>query len=868
MRWQFSLTLLLMFASGAAGLVWQMLWTAQFGLVLGHEIVAVFSVLAAFFGGIAAGSMLLAHRIERSLKPGRWYAGLELLIALWAVLMGSVSPQLLPLLSSLIGPEPSAFVHWCVAFAIPFLALLPATMAMGATFPAIERQIRQLGQPALAPAYAANTAGAVAGILLTVFVFIPDLGLAVTTWLFAGVNLTCAALAWCVWGRSTLALTAGTRGLAALSQTVLTESSVTKVPEALVSAPIKSLKRSLFMTGLLGVGYEVLVVRVLSQVTENTIYTYALMLAVFLLGTALGAAALQKLRPMGSITSEQINQTLALLTLAVAVSSASLWWADWLVRLPSALFGKSIASALFGEFVAGAFAMLLPAVVMGALFSSLCLRAQQHGLVLGSAVGINTVGAALAPVLFGVVLLPLLGAKTVLLSLWASYLALRSRHSWNHAFGWLSLITLLMVAILAPSLRFVDVPPAGRLLSYQEGIMAAVSVVEDEEGVARLHINNRAQEGTSASGLVETRLAQIPLLLHPKPRNALFLGLGTGYTANAAALDPALHIDAVELVPEVIKAAGIFALKPGAPESARPINTFAGDARRFVQATPQRYDVVVSDLFHPARSGAGSLYTVEHFAAVRAKLQPGGLFCQWLALHQMDVQTMRSIVAAFLQVYPEAIAMLASNSLDTPVIGLVARPGSALWRLADARSRLLAAPPKLLKALQSAKLEDEYALLGSVVAGPQSLHQFVGNALVNSDDQPIVAHRAPWINYVANSTPRERLGALLTLLQPSLAGVISLPHDNSAQRLQTYWKARASYMALGMRVLPNPDPVVMLEQLREPLLEIMALSPEFRPAAEPLAALAQAVRAGAPALADQVEDSLQRARKTSPNKPT
>ena len=83
--------------------------------------------------------------------------------------------------------------------------------------------------------------------------------------------------------------------------------------------------------------------------------------------------------------------------------------------------------------------------------------------------------------------------------------------------------------------------------------------------------------------------------------------------------------------------------------------------------------MIVADNFHPARSGSGSLYTVEHFEAVRERLADGGLFCQWLPLHQLDLDTLRSIVRSFITVYPEGWAMLATNSLDTPVLGLVAR---------------------------------------------------------------------------------------------------------------------------------------------------------------------------------------------------
>src|SRR5262249_45092031 len=149
---------------------------------------------------------------------------------------------------------------------------------------------------------------------------------------------------------------------------------------------------------------------------------------------------------------------------------------------------------------------------------------------------------------------------------------------------------------------------------YQDGVMAAVSVVEDAAGVARLRIDNRQQEGSSATRRVDSRLAWLPLLLHPAPRHALFLGLGTGVTASSAADDPTLEVDAVELWPEVIAASSHF-VGGGAGDRPR-LHAIAADARRYVRASDRRYDVIVADNFHPARSGSAALYTVEHFEAV------------------------------------------------------------------------------------------------------------------------------------------------------------------------------------------------------------------------------------------------------------
>jgi spermidine synthase len=807
-------------------------------------------VVAAFFGGISAGSLLLAHRVERSPYPGRWYAGLEALIAVWALLVSFASPLVLPHLSQWIGAEPSAVWHWALAFFIPLVALLPATLAMGATLPAMERLLRPGQTQALGSLYAANTAGAMAGLLLAVFYFVPQLGLLGTSLVFAAVNATCALLAWQIWGGS---FNRDSSSPVAEPHQVQPFDSTTQMPSQLFVA------LRLFLTGLLGIGYEVLAVRVISQVTENTVYTYAILLAVFLMGTALGAVIIKRMGATLDVTAERIDQALGALIVSIFLGGISLWWADLSYALPARWFGPGAATALAGEWAAGMAAMLLPAMAMGALFTLLCRQAQQIRMPLGIAFGINNLGSALAPVIVGLLLMPFAGARAVLFILIAGYLALRSIKSWNQPSGWVAAGSLMVLVIFAGPLRFVDLPAGGRLLSYREGVMAAVSVVSDAEGVARLHINNRIQEGSSASGQVETRLAQMPLIMHPSPTTALFLGYGTGYTANAAALDPKIKVKAVELLPEVIEAAGIFALKTGAPASASPVATVAADARRYVQSTADRYDVIVADLFHPARNGAGSLYTVEHFSAVQSRLEPGGLFCQWLALHQMDIQTLRSIVAAFVQVYPNAVAVLASNSLDTPVLGLISRPDQPAWQVEAVRSRMSAMTPRMANALKRAKLDDEFAVLGSIIAGPQALKEFVRDAALNTDDLPVVTHRAPWVSYSPQETPRNRLATLMQRLAPRAIDVMGQGQTAEALRLEAYWAARTKYLAFGMAVRPNPDPLVMLEQLRAPLLDMVTTSPDFRPASEPLLALAEAVRETDPKLSAQVKSAVQAA---------
>jgi spermidine synthase len=810
---------LVMVLSGAAALAWQMVWTAQFGAAMGHEIVAVLAVLAAFFGGLALGAQVLGRTLATSRWPGRWYAGCELLLLAWGLVLTFAMPSLVQASAALIGAEPSVLRHWTIAFLLPFILLLPASAAMGATLPALERQLRAAGSH-LGGLYAANTFGSVLGLLMAVFVVMPQWGLHRTALACAALNGLCATLAWALWRDAAMPS-------AAAAQSPATRQGL-RMPALLM------------ITGALGIGYEVLAVRVLSQVTESTVYSYALLLAMYLLGTAAGAAGYQRFLLRSHKPRELRDGLLLALAAAVLVSGLGLAWADALCALPSRWLGASAASALAGEALAAAVAMWAPTLVMGALFTHLCLEAQAGGMPLGRALALNTAGAAVAPALVGVWLLPVAGAHAGLALLVAGYLLLQSPFCWRRPRSVLLAAAACAAAFWGGSLRFVDVPEGGHVLSYRDGVMAAVSVVEDAEGVSRLRINNRAQEGSSASGLVEWRLAQLPLLLHPAPQRALFLGLGTGFTASAAAQEQGLQVQAVELLPEVISAAELFAKSPAAPAPLHPVRTVAADARRFVQASDNHYDVIVADLFHPARSGAGALYTEEQFAAVRARLAPGGLFCQWLALHQMDLDTLRSIVAAFIAVYPDGIAVLASNSLDTPVLGLVARPGEAKIDLTALRARL--AQSTAAPRLAAARLEDEFAVAGSVIAGPAALARFAGKAVSNTDDRPVVVHQAPWATYAPQTRPRERLLTLVQELQPLASELLRDPDDAGAARLQAYWAARQRYLELGATVRLDADPGEMLRRVELPLMALLRQSPEFRPACEPLQAMARALR--------------------------
>ena len=394
--------------------------------------------------------------------------------------------------------------------------------------------------------------------------------------------------------------------------------------------------------------------------------------------------------------------------------------------------------------------------------------------------------------------------------------------------------------------------------------MAAVSVVEDASGVATLRINNRQQEGSSATRQFDARQALLPLLLHPSPRHALFLGLGTGVTASAAADDPTLQVDAVELLPEVVLASHRFTQSKSEAARNPRLHLIVADARRFVRSDGRRYDVIVADNFHPARSGSGALYTVEHFQAVRARLAADGLFCQWLPLHQLDLPTLRSIVKTFVAVYPDARAILASNSLETPVIGLVGSASNGR-RLDLERVRRRLATAAWPESPSAFGLNDEFALLGSFIAGPSALTRFSGDAPLNTDDHPVVAYAAPRVTYAPESLPRDRLIELLHALAVRPDDVVDASTDAAKRdRLVAYWAARDRFIEAGRSVHASPNAADMLAQIRQPLLAVLHTSPDFRPAYDPLLRLALALVDGDRHRARELLTELVREQPTRP----
>ena len=723
---------LLFLLSGFCGVGYQLIWTKQFTAGLGHEMPALLAVLSAFFVGLALGGWKLDRAIARSADPQRTYALLEFVIGGWAL----VSAWLVPLVADLclrgIGLRSSSIWQGMVAFVFPCLALLPSTMAMGATLPAMERWRASFAgdRRCLGTVYALNTAGAVAGALGSAFVLMPTFGFRGSLIALAAVNFLC--------------------GILLLLSPTEERSGFQPDPDRQDACPAlalgkQSLALPLFFTGLLGLGLELAGVRALSQVLENTLYTFAVTLAVFLAGTATGAAIYQaKLRERSF--APLLSGLLAALAASTLAGALALTLAPALYEQLRTSLGDTLPAIACAETLIAAVVVGLPTMLMGATFSHLVQAARGLGGGIGRAAAWNTLGGAFAGVLFVGLVVPRAGTKGAFLLIAAGYalLALRSTAGAvsTRAIGVAGAVLVALEAMILPlDLRLIKLPSEAALVEYREGVMASVAVIGTPDGHRALRVNNRYQMGGTAAALAERRQAHLPLLLHPLPQRALFPGPGTGITLGAASLHPGLQSEGVELLPEVVAMMNHFEPENEGPWSKPGVEVIVADARRILRVAGKRYDVIVADLFHPALDGAGFLYTREHFEAARARLRPGGLFCQWLPLHQLDDLSLRVIVRTFLATFSESRAFLLHFNVDIPVLGLVGT-AEPLRRPADWLEQRLDTP-EFQQRLKAAGFDRTINLFGCLAAGPDGLAAFAANAPVATDNFPLVSFTTP-----------------------------------------------------------------------------------------------------------------------------
>jgi spermidine synthase len=799
-------------ASGFAGLGYEIVWTRQLSLALGNEMMAVLGAVAGFFAGLALGAFALDRVIRRTNSPRTVYVALEAVIGLWGLACVWLLPVAGRALSSLLGSEPAPALLWAVSFALPTLVLLPATAAMGGTLTALERTVREARGDCRVSAgvYGANTFGAVAGTLTSTFLLLPALGLSGTLVCLAGVNAVCAA---------------GMLALGSAAGQAPAEASAAQ-PRIMGSS---RLTITLFATGLLGIAFEVLVIRLAAQVMQDTIYTFAGLLAAYLLGTAAGGLAWQ--RAGRRVKDASLGWLLAGTALA-CLTTALL--TPYIARIAE----TAVEGGLAGELAVAMALFLVPSAAMGALFGLLAQRTRDQRGSLGWAVGINSIGASVAPLLTAQFLIPAFGAWRALIPVALGYLLLVPFR--RAALVWCAAPALVAVVLLvrpAPSLT--RVPAGGALVAVREGPMVTASAVDDASGARYLEVNGRFRMGGTSSARSDYRQAMLPLLLHPAPHRALFLGIGTGATLIGGSQMPGVTVQGVELSREVVELLPWFA-KPGA--TAAPPRVIVADARRFVAADTTQYDVIIADLFHPALDGSGALYTTDHFEAVRRRLAQGGVFCQWLPLYQLDLPSLRAIIRGFLEIYPGGSAWLNHYSVRTPMLALIGpRDGGYLELDAlDARLR----DPDVGAVTRRVGFGAPMDLLGQYLGGPRALSAFAGQGPRNTDDYPFVTFDARRNVQALTAPPWALLRAVTQALRPDPAELLAEPaRDALSERLTAYWRARNRFLGAGAALPGDPRGSALIAAASPGLLDALRLSSEFDPAYGPLIGMARSLMA-------------------------
>ena len=693
---------LLAFVSGAAALVYEVLWVRRFVSLFGATAPAASATLSAMFLGLAAGSLVVGRRSARWRRPLRAYGILEVCMATGAL---TVIPALglyervYPAIYNGSFNHPLVFV--AVKTALATAALFVPAFLMGGTLPLLAHAFvasrEEFGKTG-SVIYAANTFGAVLGALAVPFILLPTLGAERSYFAAVAANLCVGVLA--------ILLDRSYHGAhePSADETRRVETrrgkgrkrgevreARTKPSKPSGSKPAWLLSLAAFLSGALVLALEVLWARMLAQVHENSIYSFAIVLAIFLAGLAAGAALARAMLARGWNVYRALGLAWVCAGVLVFATPPLFYSLTGGLRYINE-FGSD-ANLLTLAFAAST--MLAPTLLAGMILPLLMeVTADAHsdsaGPMLGRLLAFNTAGAVVGPLVATYAVLPRLG-------LWAGValaglLMVASGEVWlGGLFGGRptalrrAAVSALLVALLVGA-NPLTLPRARvrrdgdeKLIHLDEGSHAIVSVLESTDDRWML-LNNFYTLGGTASATEERQQARIPLLLHPSPRRVAFLGMGTGITAGGALLPNVERVVALELVPEVVKTAGDYFAESnlGLLKDER-VEVVNEDARVYLKASGQSFDVIVGDLVVPWRGGESSLFTREHFTAARAALAPGGLFCQWLPMHQLTEEQFRIIAATFLDVFPRATLWRGDFFPDAPALALVGHTGGGAF---------------------------------------------------------------------------------------------------------------------------------------------------------------------------------------------
>ncbi len=668
--------LLLFVGSGCAALIYEIVWFQLLQLVIGSSAVSLGVLLGTFMGGMCLGSLFLARVISQRHHPLRVYAFLELGIALVGILLLFGMPLLGGIYIAWGGTGVSGILLRGIAASI---CLLPPTLLMGATLPAMARWVESTpeGVSWLGFFYGGNIGGGVIGCLLAGFYLLRVHDIAVATFVAVGLNVLVASLALVIAKAAPHVPATETAPAAALEH----------APDAW---PVYV---AIGLSGMTALGAEVIWTRLLSLLFGATVYTFSLILAVFLFGLGIGSS-------IGSAIAARIARPrLALGWCQLLLCAAIAWTAYMLTQsLPYWPINPSISTDPWFNFqldiVRCIWAILPGAILWGASFplalASVASGGKDPARLVGGVYAANTLGAIVGSVTASLLLVVWLGSQRaqqvlVLVSAISALLMFESAavDSSGKKSRFQFVGTLLLAAAMGSAVllaRTIHAVP-GILVAYGryaatriggaeiiyvgEGWNASVAVSRLSNGVLNYHNAGKVQASSEPQDMrLQRMLGHMTTLIPPKPESVLVIGCGAGVTAGAVSVDPnvkSLTIAEIEpLVPRVVSK--YFSAYNFAVVDNPKTHVVLDDARHFLLTTHQKFDAITSDPLDPWVKGAAMLYTKEFFETAKAHLNPGGAVTLFVQLYESNSAAVKSEIATFLEVFPGGVVWGNTNN--------------------------------------------------------------------------------------------------------------------------------------------------------------------------------------------------------------
>ena len=679
--------------SGTAGLIYQIVWFKYLSLSVGNSTFAQMIVLATFLGGLAIGNHFFGNKADTLTNPLKIYAILEIAIGLYAAAYPILDKAFSGLFFSIASNahlESGDISYNFLRFVLSAVLLLIPTIAMGGTLPLLTtffvNKIDNTRKD-VATLYFLNSFGAVFGVFLAGFLFIETFGLELTIYIAGMVNLILGFIAYVISGK--------VDELKFFNKT--TEAEETFKSENNIKLPKINFSIILIVAGLSGMSaliYEMAWVRLFINIFGSSTYVFSIMLAAFISGITIGSFIVTKsfikkynilLLIGGSQFAIAIGSMLALL-LAERLPYYT-WFIASLLNKTESTFGIFIFIEFFISFII----MLIPTLFMGVTLP-LIVEVVSHsnfkaGLSVGRVFSVNTIGTVVGVLLTGIVFIPLWGMQGsfnigIVINILAGLLVILTtkeikKISKNVLVGF-SLVIFIVYMFSSNDLgknillggvfkKFNSNPPSTyykylntlknkNVLFYKEGISANVAVIEGNGKHKQkiLIINGKPDASSYGDMPTQVMLGQVPMMLHPNPKNVFVVGFGSGVTINSVLTHPVSKVTCAEISKEVIDAGNIFKNENNNCLADSRLKVLIEDAHAALKLSKTNYDVIISEPSNPWIAGIGNLFSKEYFETCKSKLDTNGIMVQWFHLYETNDDVVRLVLNTFKNVFKYA----------------------------------------------------------------------------------------------------------------------------------------------------------------------------------------------------------------------